>query len=64
MKNVTKLLSEKSYLLKLRTIFIIFDFFIGNPTRRRSEFHDMMSKHLQLYHAACADRPIITPQKF
>ena len=24
----------------------------------------MMSKHLQLYHAACADRPIITPQQF
>ena len=27
-------------------------------------FMIMMSKHLQLYHAACADRPIITPQKF
>ena len=24
----------------------------------------MMSKHLQLYHAACADHPMITPQKF
>ena len=43
---------------------MIFYFLLAALPGDTLNFMIMMSKHLQLYHAACADRPIITPLKF